>query len=156
MERINKNNNNNNNSSSGYCLTEEEVAAALKEAKARGLPDGWTVKLDVSIILPNVTTNEEFFSRFLFSHDFSVVPIYCHGLVAVSKHHLSLSLSLIFDRNENDVNGLLPMARAVIPFPRRWPFPLIWDYCHEIRPFPNQHRDESNLYRQQRQKESIL
>jgi hypothetical protein len=87
MERNNKNNNNN-NSSSGYCLTEEEVAAALKEAKARGLPDGWTVKLDVSIILPNVTTNEDSLA-FSFSHNFRVVPIYCHGLVAVSKHHLS-------------------------------------------------------------------
>jgi hypothetical protein len=28
-------------------LTEDEVAAAVEEAKARGLPDGWTVKLDV-------------------------------------------------------------------------------------------------------------
>ena len=28
-------------------LTAEEVAHALAEAKARGLPDGWDVKLDV-------------------------------------------------------------------------------------------------------------
>ena len=35
----------------GWELTPEEVAAALEEAKARGLPDGWTVTLDVSLYL---------------------------------------------------------------------------------------------------------
>ena len=33
----------------GTELTPEEVAAALAEAKARGLPDGWKVSLDVSL-----------------------------------------------------------------------------------------------------------
>lgn len=29
-------------------LTPEEIAQAMSEAKARGLPPGWTVALDVS------------------------------------------------------------------------------------------------------------
>jgi len=31
----------------GWVMTPEEKAAALAEAKARGLPDGWRVELDV-------------------------------------------------------------------------------------------------------------
>lgn len=28
-----------------------EIAAAYKEAKSRGLPDGWTCSIDVSVLL---------------------------------------------------------------------------------------------------------
>ena len=31
----------------GWVMTPEEKAAALAEAKTRGLPDGWRVELDV-------------------------------------------------------------------------------------------------------------
>ena len=31
----------------GWVMTPEEKAAALAEAKGRGLPDGWRVELDV-------------------------------------------------------------------------------------------------------------
>ena len=31
-------------------MTPEEQATALQEAKARGLPDGWRVELDVSVV----------------------------------------------------------------------------------------------------------
>lgn len=40
-------NNNNNNNGRGWVMTPEETARALQEAKARGLPDGWRVELDV-------------------------------------------------------------------------------------------------------------
>ena len=40
----------------GTELTPEEVAAALAEAKARGLPDGWKVSLDVSLDRLGTTT----------------------------------------------------------------------------------------------------
>jgi hypothetical protein len=33
---------------SNWVMTPEEQAIALQEAKARGLPDGWRVELDVS------------------------------------------------------------------------------------------------------------
>lgn len=32
----------------GWVMTQEEKVSALQEAKARGLPDGWRVELDVS------------------------------------------------------------------------------------------------------------
>ena len=32
-----------------YEMTPQERANALAEAKARGVPDGWTVELDVSL-----------------------------------------------------------------------------------------------------------
>lgn len=37
----------NNNSGPRWVMTPEEQAIALQEAKARGLPDGWRVELDV-------------------------------------------------------------------------------------------------------------
>lgn len=36
-------------STRGWVMTPEEKAAALAEAKTRGLPDGWRVELDVSL-----------------------------------------------------------------------------------------------------------
>jgi hypothetical protein len=32
-------------------MTPEEKVAALEEAKSRGLPDGWSVELDVSEVV---------------------------------------------------------------------------------------------------------
>jgi hypothetical protein len=41
----------------GWVMTPEDKVAALKEAKSRGLPDGWSVELDVSEAKPFAIIN---------------------------------------------------------------------------------------------------
>lgn len=64
-------------------LSPEECARAIKEAQAKGLPDGWSVKLDVS--------------------ESRVIE-------AIKKKKYS---NVYFRRNDDDASGSLPMASPV-------------------------------------------
>lgn len=93
-------------SMTSYELSEEEVAIALEEAKARGLPDGWTVKLDVSA--------DDFLCR---------ICRLCNFLCWFSPAHRSVRSTLhvtktFINRKGKEENGSLLLVEPVIPFQR--------------------------------------
>jgi hypothetical protein len=77
----------------------ENVAKALKEARMKGLPDCWTVQIDVS---SGKATR------------YSIGNMYICNAAHVDTH------SLVF-RQDDDESGSLRMDDAVTRFPRQWP-----------------------------------
>lgn len=71
-------------------LSPQDAAKALKEAQAKGLPEGWSVKLDVSIVwLMNYVATKYFAQQF------------------------------VYFRNDVEGNGLPQMANPAIPSLKR-------------------------------------
>ena len=108
---------------------EQIIAAAYKEAKARGLPDGWTCTIDVSsssstvLYVASLMPWCRCFARF---HD-------CSSYLGQT-HALCIYHTMAIIRNANGANGRRPtMANRAIPFPRPWPFRSVWGCCRQTR-----------------------
>ena len=79
-----------------YEMTPQERANALAEAKARGVPDGWTVELDVSLQFLYVNWNADF--RFLTWNCFSfgIIGFSSRRLVVVVLPSICSTLRCLF------------------------------------------------------------
>jgi hypothetical protein len=108
-----------------------QIVTAYREAKARGLPDGWTCTIDVS----NLNVHHSFHdnSALLYS-TFSNTHTSLHLFFSLSLSNQNCTLSLSLFRNAIAANGPPPtMDVLVIPFPKRWPFRSIWVCFRLIR-----------------------
>lgn len=92
--------------------TTPEIEMAYSEARARGLPDGWTCSIDVS------------HEQFAVGNPFVLNPF-------------AYFASFFCYRNATAANGRRrTMVGPVIRYPRRLPYRWNWDFCPRIPSFP--------------------
>jgi hypothetical protein len=88
-------------------LSPQDAAKALKEAQAKGLPEGWSVKLDVSV-----------------------------ACVMKIDEKIVVYSNIYFFRNVVEENGLPPMANHAILSPKPLLSRSKLAYYHPIHPSP--------------------